>query len=134
MGIVRLVRIVYFQFGEGGCKMKYGDDLRFSMSLKLWRNEKAFGPGIARLLELVEEYESLNKAASIMGMAYSKVWKILNDSEKALGFPLIERRIGGVGGGGANLTEEGKELLYAYRSFSEEANKAVGELFKKYFL
>ena len=79
--------------------MKYGDDLRFSMSLKLWRNEKAFGPGIARLLELVEEYESLNKAASIMGMAYSKVWKILNNSEKALGFPLIERRIGGVGGG-----------------------------------
>ena len=134
MGVVRRVGIMYCQFGERGYKMKFDDDLRFSMSLKLWRNEKAFGPGIARLLELVEEYESLNKAASIMGMAYSKVWKILNNSEKALGFPLIERRIGGVGGGGANLTEEGKELLYAYRAFSEEANKAVGELFKHYFL
>lgn len=113
--------------------MKFGDDLKFSMSLKLWKNEKAFGPGIARLLELVEEYESLNKAASIMGMAYSKVWKILKNSEKALGFSLIERRIGGVGGGGANLTDEGKDLLNAYRAFSEDANRAVEALFEQYF-
>ena len=47
---------------------------------------KGFGPEIARLMELTEEYHSLNRAAAAMGMAYSKAWKILNESEQALGF------------------------------------------------
>lgn len=41
----------------------------------------AFGRGIARLCEGVERTGSLNKACKEMGMAYSKAWKIMHNTE-----------------------------------------------------
>lgn len=109
------------------------EDLSWTMSLRLFTDEKAFGPGIARLMELTDEYHSLNKAAAAMEMAYSKAWKILNESEKALGICLIERHAGGIRGGGASLTDQGREMLNSYREFSQKAHEAVEELFEQYF-
>ena len=108
------------------------EDLKFTMSLRLFTEEKAFGPGIARLMALVDELHSLNKAAAAMGMAYSKAWKILNESEKALGFSLLERHAGGSQGGGASLTPQGRQILECYESFAAEAREAVEAVFEKY--
>ena len=108
-------------------------DLSFTMSLRLFTDEKAFGPGIARLMALTDEYHSLNKAAAAMGMAYSKAWRILNASERALGISLLERRTGGAKGGGAFLTSEGRQLMQAYDSFVKEAREETQKLFEKHF-
>ena len=107
--------------------------LHYHMSIRLFTDEKAFGPGIARLLELTQKYSSLNKAVGEMGMAYSKAWRILNDSEKALGVKLLERKAGGRGGGGAALTEEGAAILSAYKAFVRESDLLVSQTFEKYF-
>lgn len=109
------------------------EDLSWTMSLRLFTDKKAFGPGIARLLELTDEYHSLNKAAAAMNMAYSKAWKILNESENALGIRLLERHAGGLRGGGAFLTDEGRQMLESYREFSTKAYDAVDQLFDRYF-
>lgn len=109
------------------------NELHYGMTLRLFTDKKAFGPGIAQLLELTDDTHSLNKAAAMMGMAYSKAWKILNESEDALGFKLLERHAGGSGGGGAVLTPEGRKILEAYTSFREEADGAVRVLYEKYF-
>jgi len=109
------------------------DGLDFDMSLKITKGTKVFGPGIVALLENVERYESLNKATMQMGMAYSKAWKIVKAAESKLGVPLLKRRIGGSGGGGAVLTAEGKYLLETYQGFVKEANVEVAKVFKKYF-
>ena len=45
------------------------------MSLRLYFEEKAFGPGMVMLLREVERTGSLQKAAKNMNMAYSKAWK-----------------------------------------------------------
>lgn len=111
----------------------FDEKLKFKMTLRLFTEEKAFGPGIARLLCLTDETHSLNKAAAAMGMAYSKAWKILNESEEALGFKLLERHAGGSGGGGAVLTDRGRELLGLYESFVTEAQAAVEQIFDQYF-
>lgn len=111
----------------------FDEKLQYKMTLRLFTDEKAFGPGIARLLRLTDETHSLNKAAAAMGMAYSKAWKILNESEDALGFKLLERHAGGSGGGGAALTDPGRELLVRYESFLEEAAASVDRIFEKYF-
>ena len=46
--------------------------LHYGMSLRLYFEEKAFGPGMVMLLREVERTGSLQKAAKAMNMAYSK--------------------------------------------------------------
>ena len=95
--------------------------------------EKAFGPGIAKLLTLVEQTSSLRSAAAEMGMAYSKAWKIIRDTEAALGFKLLLTTIGGKSGGGAVLTPQGKDLLSRYLAFELKARGAVENVFQEFF-
>lgn len=87
------------------------------LSVRLFKEEKCFGPGIAQLLERVEEHHSLRAAAASMDMAYSKAWITVRRCEGVLGFPLLQSATGGRGGGGATLTQEAKTLLACYRAY-----------------
>ena len=69
-----------------------------------------FGKGIATLLRGVEDHGSLNASAKKIHMAYSKAWRIVNETEASFGFNLIDRD----GARGSKLTPEGKKLLGAY--------------------
>lgn len=97
------------------------------------RDEKFFGEGPCRLLHAVEENGSLRAAAASLGMAYTKALKIMNNAEKALGFPLTVRAAGGRSGGGSTLTEEGKEWLARYEAYRDACVQANRELFRQYF-
>ncbi|MDW8481052.1 MAG: LysR family transcriptional regulator [Meiothermus sp.] len=55
------------------------------------------GPGTLRLLLAVEERGSLKAGARAVRLGYRTAWARLNRAEKALGFPLVERRSGGKG-------------------------------------
>lgn len=94
---------------------------------------KVFGPGVAELLERIDRTESIRTATQEMKIAYSKAWTILRSCEAALGYPLIERKVGGAGGGGSVLTEEGRLLLQRYRAWEadckEYASRRLEELF-----
>ena len=50
-----------------------------------------FGRGIASLCLGVRETGSLNAAAKGMGMAYSKAWRIIKETEAALDLQLLNR-------------------------------------------
>ena len=67
---------------------------------------KVFGPGIAELLERIDRCESIRTATMEMKIAYSKAWTMLRSCEAALSYPLIQRKVGGAGGGGSTLTPE----------------------------
>ena len=107
--------------------------LRYTLMLRVYGEEKIFGPGIAELLERVEELHSLRKATQSMGMAYSKAWNIVKNAENALGFPLLESTVGGKGGGSAKLTERGKRFLTAYRRFESVVHAYADEIFEDMF-
>ena len=109
------------------------EDLKCVISFRLFTDKKAFGPGIARLMELTEEYHSLNKAAAAMGMAYSKAWKILKGAEKEWGLSLTDRETGGRDGGGSTLTPEAREILEHYEAFMAETRQSAGEIFERHF-
>lgn len=101
--------------------------------IRLYREEKFFGPGMAQLMQLVRTTGSLSAACKEMGMAYSKAWKMTKRAEEDLGFPLMEGSRGGGGGGSTMLTEEGAELLDRYLAFEAEAQEAIQTIFCKYF-
>lgn len=109
------------------------EKIRVRASLRLVKAGKLFGPGIAQLLEGVDKLGSLRRSAAHMQMSYNKAWSVIHDCEEQLGFPLLERRIGGTGGGGAALTEKGRELLCRYRAFDTEAHEMLERLAQEYF-
>lgn len=93
----------------------------------------AFGPGVAKIMALVEKTNNLSEAYRLMGLSSSKGWRIIKQVEKELGFPLFVSEIGGRGGGSTKLSKEGKVLLRKYQSFIEELNIEGKRLFKKHF-
>ncbi len=86
-----------------------------------------FGRGIANLCLGVRETGSLNAAAKSMGMAYSKAWRIVKDTEAALGIQLLDRD----GAHGSTLTEEGDKLLDAYVSIDEKLQEIAEKEFAR---
>lgn len=107
--------------------------MMYNLSCSLFTDAKCFGPGVAQLLHAVQELHSLRAAALSMDMAYSKAWTIIKNSEKALGFSLLDSTTGGKGGGGAALTPEGARLLRAYDTFCSRLHDAADELFQEEF-
>jgi molybdate transport system regulatory protein len=107
--------------------------LHYGMSLRLYFEEKAFGPGMVMLLQEVERTGSLQKAAKAMNMAYSKAWKMLKGAEKEWGFALTDRETGGKDGGGSTLTPQAERLIEAYEGFKKDAVDHLDQLFAQYF-
>lgn len=94
---------------------------------------KFFGEGPYKLLCAIEETGSLRAAAASMALAYSKAIKMISNAEKALGFPLTMRSIGGKSGGGSVLTAEGREWLEKYKSFRDACILENSRLYKEFF-
>lgn len=92
-----------------------------------------FGPGVNELLHNIDTAKSLSVAANMMGMSYSKAWKIIHVAEKKLGYPLTVKSIGGAAGGGSSLTEKGRSFMERYDAFVADSYKAVEACFQHYF-
>ncbi|MBB3171277.1 winged helix-turn-helix domain-containing protein [Parvibacter caecicola] len=102
-------------------------NVRISIANPSAPSESMFGPGIAKLCDGVRELGSLNAAAKSMGMAYSKAWRIIKDTESTLGIQLLDRD----GAHGSQLTEEGNRLLDVYQSISQQLQEDGEALYHK---
>ena len=111
--------IASFDKQEGRVLTMAEKQLRYTITIRIYGEEKCFGPGVAELLEKVDEMKSLRKATMDMGMAYSKAWRVIKVAEENLGFPLLSSVTGGRGGGGAELTPDAKRFLRSFRQFEE---------------
>lgn len=108
-------------------------DLQVKLTVRIFAEEKCFGPGVAELLRRVREHHSLRAAAMSMNMAYSKAWTILRTAQENLGFRLLVSSTGGRGGGGATLTPEGERMLEAYECYCAQLNAYGETLFAETF-
>ena len=106
---------------------KLETSVRLSVMNPKHKGGSVFGPGIAALCTGVQELGSLNAAAKSMGMAYSKAWRIIKDTETALGFQLLIRD----GAHGSSLTKEGSQLLDIYASIQQKLAKESVKLYEK---
>ena len=107
--------------------------IRTVLTVRLFTDEKCFGPGVATLLHKVRELHSLRAAAMDMSMAYSKAWTIVKNAERELGFKLLDSTTGGRHGGGAVLTAEGRALLEAYDGYCAALRREADALYDQYF-
>jgi molybdate transport system regulatory protein len=91
------------------------------------------GPGMVKLLEAIGKTGSVREAVALMGISYSKGWKLLARLEEYLQIPVVDRQQGGKGGGKSALTPEGARFLEKHTAFIAECNGAVDKVFEKYY-
>lgn len=86
----------------------------------------ALGPGKVDLLEAIATAGSISAAARELGLSYRRAWDLVDTMNHCFKHPLVIRVKGGKGGGGAQLTNEGRDILKLYRSMETKALKAIG--------
>lgn len=103
---------------------------------KLWieiNHEPVFGRGRRFLLQAIDKYGSINRAAREINISYRKAWGYIKAMEERLGMRLVDRQAGGKNGGGATLTEEARDFLRKYALMEEGIREMVDDRFKKIF-
>jgi molybdate transport system regulatory protein len=87
--------------------------------------DRRFGPGKARLIELIRDTGSISAAGRALGMSYRRAWLLTDELNQMFGAQLVEPQHGGAKGGGARVTPQGIAALEAYRRVEAAADKAL---------
>ena len=90
----------------------------------------ALGPGKVELLALVGATGSIGEAAKRMEMSYMRAWTLIQTMNECFKAPLVVTARGGQKGGGAKLTESGRQALALYQQIEEESVQATETTWK----
>jgi molybdate transport system regulatory protein len=101
-----------------------------TLSLRIDLPEGRIGPGKVKLLEAIEREGSISGAGRALGMSYKRAWDLVDALNKMFGVAMVEASAGGARGGGASLTEAGRQLVADYRAIERAAQRAAGQRLK----
>lgn len=87
--------------------------------------EHTLGSGKVQLLEAVIAHGSISAAARSMEMSYRHAWELLDDVNRCFAGRVLETEAGGRAGGGARVTDFGRELIARYQQIKEAASRTV---------
>jgi len=98
--------------------------------------ERKVGPGKIALLERIMETGSISAAGRRLKMSYRRAWLLVDAMNRMFAEPVVIAAMGGVHGGGAEVTEFGRRLVETYRAVekrvADEANEAFAEFRERY--
>jgi molybdate transport system regulatory protein len=77
--------------------------------------ELYMGWGRVMLLERIDKLGSIAEAARSMRLTYRNAWLWIEAMNRLAPAPLVEKTAGGVGGGYARLTDEGRKAVGQYK-------------------
>ena len=83
------------------------------------------GPGKIKLMELISKHGSISAAGKEMGMSYRRAWMLVDEINQIFKQPLVDKQMGGSGGGGARLTMLGRDVVSRYRAIEGAAATAT---------
>ncbi len=101
---------------------------------KFWienKGEVVLGGGKAALLLAVDRFGSIQRAADEFGMSYRHAWGAIRRIENRAGFKIVDTKLGGKEGGGAQLTPKGKVFVDRVNSLLTDLNNVVEKRFQK---
>lgn len=113
--------------------MKEQEAFNYTLNLKLRTNRIFFGPGVVELLQRITQTGSLNTAAKQMRMSYNKAWRMIKKAEEELGYPLVNKSVGGSNGGGSTVTKQGKQLTAKFLLFQKKTYQITNHYFSEIF-
>lgn len=131
---------------EGGLDVKYCElgcfsekkGTRLYVKTKTWmenqNKELLFGKGKTEILEYIDEFGSIAKAAEKLGMSYKKAWSHVQILQKNLDDVLVETQKGAGAQGGTTLTPKAHEYIAKYKQLQHEIEEFANERFRELFL
>ena len=81
-----------------------------------------------RLLEAIDRYGSITKAAKAIPLSYKAAWDAVDAMNNLAEEALVERSVGGKHGGGTQLTDYGRRLVAMYRAVEVEYQGVLDRL------
>lgn len=79
------------------------------------------------ILRRIGELGSISEAARSAGVSYKGAWQAIYTLSNLAGLPLLERNVGGSGGGGALLTDAGRQLIAAAEQLSAAKARVLAD-------
>jgi molybdate transport system regulatory protein len=83
------------------------------------------------LLRQLEATGSIKAAANVLGMSYPRALKLIEQMNRGFVSPLVATQHGGAAGGGALVTELGREILSIYDTVCAQSAKSQNEALAK---
>ena len=80
------------------------------------------------ILRRIGEVGSISEAARGAGVSYKAAWQALETLTNLAGVPLVEKVVGGTGGGGAELTPAGQRVLQAAHALADARQQVLSRL------
>lgn len=80
------------------------------------------------VLRLIEKTGSISQAGRDAKISYKAAWQAIDTLTNLAGVSLVERAVGGVGGGGAHLTEAGTQLLATADLLDQSRQELLSQL------
>ena len=90
----------------------------------LFADGKIFGPGKAELLTLIQSLGSIAAAGRAMKMSYKRAWDLVEEMNSGFRAALVTTERGGMGRGGAHVTDLGAQVLARYRQLEARIDQA----------
>lgn len=81
-----------------------------------------------QVLRALGECGSISQAARQVGVSYKAAWQAIDTLSNLSGVPVVEKSVGGAGGGGAKLTPAGQELLRAAQAMAQARGAVMQQL------
>jgi len=107
--------------------MKTAPSIRFRID---FAENSNIGPGKIALLEAIQRHGSMSAAGRAMNMSYRRAWLLLESLNQAFIDRVSINTVGGLGGGGVEITPFGALLIKRYREIEERFSQLVDEYLK----
>ncbi|MEN9443735.1 MAG: hypothetical protein RIS47_625 [Bacteroidota bacterium] len=90
--------------------------------------ENFLSPAKIALLREIAESGSLRSAAKSLKISYQHAWNLIDEMNKLSTAPIVIKHRGGSNGGGAEISESGKRLIWEYQQIESEIQRLVQKL------
>src|SRR6187455_3435960 len=80
------------------------------------------------ILRRIGDAGSISEAARAAGVSYKAAWQAIDTLSNLAGTALVEGAVGGAGGGGARLTQAGRQLLRAADEMTRARTQVLARL------
>ena len=107
---------------------------KYDVRFRIWfysNDDKFLGKGRVELLERIKNTGSISSAAKEMKMSYRQAWQMVNEMNERANETLVQKSLGGKGGGGTCITEAGLKAIEAFHEFEEKVKQFIESEDKK---
>jgi molybdate transport system regulatory protein len=111
-----------------GSKPGHNPEEGYNIKARVWiekDGELYLGWGRVLLLERIDKLGSIAAAAREMKLTYRNAWLWIDAMNRLAPSPLVQKTIGGGGGGHAELTEEGHKAVKLYQDLRQRLSRIV---------